>query len=85
MQYSHREALKITIEKFELAQAEMSRKTEELEKQGKGKKVAKDQLNRYLKGKHDLHSERHDTLTRTLDDVAYAFYIALLSIRGRDA
>lgn len=78
----HREALRETIERFKLVQAELSRKTEELEKAGKGKKVATDSLNRYLKGKKDLYSEALETLENALDDVPRAFYFALLAARA---
>lgn len=79
----HREALRETIERFKLVQAELSRKTEQLEKQGKGKKVATDSLNRYLKGKKDLYSEALETLENALDDVPRAFYFALLAARTK--
>lgn len=75
----YREALKLTIEKFDLVQAELSRKTAELEKEGKGKKVATDQLNRYLKGKKDIYSEGLETLVRSLGDIPRAFYLALIT------
>lgn len=74
---NNREALKQTFKRFQLVQAEISRRTEELENQGKGKKVQVDQLNRYLKGKRDLYNEAFETVIKALDEVPRAFFKAL--------
>ncbi len=75
---NYREALLLTIKKFNLEQTEISRRTEILERRGKGKMVRADQLNRYLRGKRDIFASTHETIIRSLDDEHRAFYLSLL-------
>lgn len=75
---SQREALKKTIEVFDLVHADLVRKTEEMEKQGIGKGVARDQLSRYLSGQKDILTEGFESLVRALPQKGQMMYFGLL-------
>lgn len=73
-----RKAYLITLDHFKLRQADISRRTEELEKMGVGIRVSSEQLNRYLKGHRDLMGEGIESIVYALPDVPRAFYMSML-------
>lgn len=78
---SQRDALSRTITDLGLSQANISRRTIELEVAGKGKKVLPEQLSRYLTGKHDLYSEAIETIIHSLPlDARMHFYGLMLRV-----
>lgn len=79
MGYSCREALLKTIKTYKIESTELSRRTEVLERRGKGKMVRPDQLSRYLRGKKDLMSEGQETLICALDEEHRNFYLSLVA------
>lgn len=75
-----REALKLTIEKFKLAQIDLAKKTRELERQGQGKRVHAEQLNRYLRGQQDIYLEGFESLIKALPDLPRGYFLRLLLV-----
>lgn len=74
-----REALQITIKRYRVNQAKLSRRTKVLADLGQGEFVDRYRLNNFLQAKTDLHGEAVATLIHCLNQDAKANVYLLLA------